>query len=183
VCDATELISNALWECHETFFNSSGCGYPAFCRLNQSKTFMFSIRTMTIDDYEKVIALMKRTPGVTFRDADSQEKTASYLLRNSGLSFIAIEEGNVVGCIMSGHDGRRGYLQHLVVQLEHRRKGIANALVDSCISALEKLGINKSHIDVLNENEAGISFWESQGWKLRTDIKRYSFVRSGGENV
>jgi len=144
---------------------------------------MFCIRTMTIDDYEEVIALMKRTPGVTFRDADSRENTARYLLRNPGLSFIAISEGNVVGCIMSGHDGRRGYLQHLVVQLEHRRQGIANALVESCLSALEKLGIKKSHIDVLSENEAGISYWESQGWKLRTDIRRYSFVRSGGKNV
>ena len=144
---------------------------------------MFSIRTMTIDDYDEVIALMKRTPGVTFRDADSRENTASYLLRNPGLSFVAIVEGNVAGCIMSGHDGRRGYLQHLVVQLEHRRKGIANALVECCLTALDELGIKKSHIDVLNENETGISYWESQGWTLRTDIKRYSFVRSGGENV
>jgi N-acetylglutamate synthase len=144
---------------------------------------MFIIRTMTIDDYDEVIALMKRTPGVTFRDADSRENTASYLLRNPGLSFVAIVEGNVAGCIMSGHDGRRGYLQHLVVQLGHRRKGIANALVESCLTALDELGIKKSHIDVLNENETGISYWESQGWNLRTDIKRYSFVRSGGENV
>jgi ribosomal protein S18 acetylase RimI-like enzyme len=144
---------------------------------------MFSIRPMTIDDYEEVIALMKRTPGVTFRDADSLENTARYLLRNPGLSFIAISGGNVVGCIMSGHDGRRGYLQHLVVQLEHRRKGVANALVESCLSELENLGIQKSHIDVLNENEVGIAYWESQGWKLRTDIKRFSFVRSGGDNV
>ena len=144
---------------------------------------MFSIRTMEIDDYEEIVALMKRTRGVTFRDADSRENTASYLLRNPGLSFVAISEGNVVGCIMSGHDGRRGYLQHLVVQLEHRRRGIANALVESCFSALEKLGIKKSHIDVLNDNATGISYWESQGWKLRTDIKRYSFVRGGDENV
>jgi len=144
---------------------------------------MFSIRSMIIDDYEDVIDLMKRTPGVTFRDADSRENTASYLVRNPGLSFVAVSEGHIVGCIMSGHDGRRGYLQHLVVQLEHRRKGIANALIESCLSALEKSGVKKCHIDVLNENETGIAYWESQGWKLRTDIKRYSFVRSGGENV
>jgi N-acetylglutamate synthase len=144
---------------------------------------MFSIRAMTIGDYDDVIELMKRTPGVTFRDADSRENTASYLQRNPALSFIATIEGKVVGCIMSGHDGRRGYLQHLVVQLEHRRMGIANALVESCLSALEKLGILKFHIDVLNENETGIVYWKSQGWKLRTDIQRYSFVRSGGENA
>ena len=144
---------------------------------------MFKIRPMTRDDYDDVIALMKKTPGVRFRDADSRESTSIYLQRNPGLSFVAIIGGDTVGCIMSGHDGRRGYLQHLVVVREHRRKGIANALVAHCLSTLEKLGIKKSHIDVLNDNETGSAYWESQGWKLRTDIKRYSFVKSSDENV
>lgn len=159
------------------------CAKSRARQVSSTLDTMFNIRSMTIDDYEEVINLMKRTPGVTFRDADSRENVGSYLVRNPGLSFVAVSEGNIVGCIMSGHDGRRGYLQHLVVHLEHRRKGIANALTESCLSALEKLGIKKSHIDVLNGNETGIAYWESQGWKLRTDIKRYSFVRSGDENV
>ena len=145
-------------------------------------TFMFSIRPMSMDDYDSVIVLMKSTPGVTFRDADSRENTAKYLQRNPDLSFVALIDSQLVGCIMSGHDGRRGYLQHLVVQREHRRKGIANALVESCLSALESQGIRKFHIDILNENATGIAYWESQGWKLRSDIKRYSLVR-GSENA
>ena len=144
---------------------------------------MPDIRPMTIDDYDDVIALMKRTPGITLREADSRESTASYLLRNPALSFIAIIDGITVGCVMSGHDGRRGYLLHLVVLPEHQRKGLANGLVETCLAALEDLGIKKSHIDVLIENQTGIAYWESQGWKLRTDIKRYSLVRSGGKNV
>lgn len=144
---------------------------------------MFDIRTMSIDDYDAVIDLMKQTSGITFRDADSRENTARYLDRNPNLNFVANVENEIVGCIMSGHDGRRGYLQHLIVHLDHRRKGIANALVESCLSSLEKIGISKSHIDVLKTNEIGSSYWESQGWKLRTDINRYSLVRSGGENA
>jgi ribosomal protein S18 acetylase RimI-like enzyme len=147
------------------------------------QTTMFLIRPMTIDDYELVIDLMKQTPGVTFRDADSRENTARYLDRNPNLSFVAYIERRIVGCIMSGHDGRRGYLQHLVVDPDHRRKGIAGALVEHCLSSLEKIGIHKCHIDVLKSNEAGSSYWERRGWTLRTDINRYSFVRSGGENV
>jgi ribosomal protein S18 acetylase RimI-like enzyme len=144
---------------------------------------MFLIRPMRIDDYESVVDLMKQTPGVTFRDADSRENTARYLDRNPALSFVAHVDGQLIGCIMSGHDGRRGYLQHLVVHPDHRRKGLANALVESCLYALEKLGIAKSHIDVLKTNESGASYWARQGWKLRTDIDRYSFVRAGGVNV
>lgn len=144
---------------------------------------MFFIRPMSISDYDLVINLMKQTPGVTFRHADSRENTARYLDRNPNLNFVAIDGGNIVGCVMCGHDGRRGYLQHLVVHPIYRRKGIARGLVESCLSSLEEIGILKSHIDVLKNNDIASTYWESQGWKLRTDINRYSFVRAGGENV
>ncbi|KPN90060.1 GNAT family N-acetyltransferase [Pseudomonas nunensis] len=144
---------------------------------------MLTLRVMTLDDYEAVIDLMKRTPGVSLRDADSRESTAKYLERNPGLSFVAEVEGVIGACVMCGHDGRRGYLQHLVVLPQHRRQGIANALVARCLSSLEALGILKCHLDVFKTNEAAAKYWHSQGWQLRTDIDRYSFTRSGDENA
>jgi ribosomal protein S18 acetylase RimI-like enzyme len=97
---------------------------------------MFNIRVMTMDDYDAVIDLMRRTPGVSFRDADSRESTSKYLERNPGMSFVAEVGAVLCGCIMCGHDGRRGYLQHLVVLPQYRRQGIANALVERCLSSL-----------------------------------------------
>ena len=144
---------------------------------------MHAVRAMTIDDYDSVVELIEQTPGVSFRDADSRESTNRYLQRNPGLSFVCEVDRQLVGCIMSGHDGRRGYLQHLVVLPTHRRQGIANALVESCLTELESLGILKSHIDVFKTNALASAYWESQGWKLRTDIHRYSLVRSGSENA
>lgn len=142
-----------------------------------------TIRNMSIDDYDNVIGLMQHTPGVTFRDADSRESTRRYLERNPGLSFVAIEGDALIGCVMCGHDGRRGYLQHLVVSEGHRRKGIANALVESCLSALEEIGIAKTHIDVIKTNDTAHAYWKKQGWTLRTDIDRYSFVRNASANA
>ena len=144
---------------------------------------MHAIRTMAIADYDSVIELMKQTPGVSIRDADSRESTARYLERNPGLSFVCEADQQLVGCVMSGHDGRRGCLQHLVVLPADRRQGIANALVERCLSELERLGILKCHIDVFKTNALASAYWESQGWTLRTDIHRYSSVRSGGENA
>jgi len=144
---------------------------------------MLSIRPMSIADYDLVIELMKQTPGVTFRDADSRENTARYLERNPNLSFVATVGSELVGCIMSGHDGRRGYLQHLLVLPDFRRKGIASALITQCPTALEAIGIKKSHIDVLKTNESGAAYWAHMGWQLRTDILRYSFVSRGGANA
>lgn len=146
-------------------------------------TNLHTIRPMAPTDYPTVIGLMTKTPGVSVRDADSLEGTERYLRRNPHLSFIAHVNGVAVGCVMSGHDGRRGYLQHLVVLPEHRRKGIASALVESCLLELEKIGILKTHLDVLTSNEAAQAHWTRQGWTLRTDIHRFSFVKNGGENV
>jgi ribosomal protein S18 acetylase RimI-like enzyme len=89
----------------------------------------------------------------------------------------------MAGCIMSGHDGRRGYLQHLVVLPAYRRQGIAHALVEQCVVKLDALGIAKSHVDVKKDNALGLRFWQEMGWTCRTDIDRYSFVQSGGANA
>lgn len=125
---------------------------------------MPSIRTMTLADYEAVIALMQQTPGVSVRDADSRAATARYLERNPGLSFVACaDNGALLGCVMSGHDGRRGYLQHLVVLPAQRRQGLANALVGHCLEALAALGIQKTHIDVFKTNTLAQAYWSSQG--------------------
>ena len=79
---------------------------------------------MSIKDYEAVCDLMKQTPGVTIRDADSRESTQRYLERNPGFSFIARDDqDNVIGCAMCGHDGRRGHLQHVMVRPEYRGRG------------------------------------------------------------
>ncbi|UDF34994.1 UNVERIFIED_ORG: GNAT family N-acetyltransferase [Shinella sp. XGS7] len=146
---------------------------------------MIAIRPMTPEDYDAVLQLMADTPGVTVRDADSAEATARYLARNPGLSFVAqgSEGGRLLGCIMSGHDGRRGYLQHLVVRPELRRQGIANRLVEHCLQGLAALGIQKSHVDVFRSNELAQAFWSGQGWQRRDDIHRYSLVRGGSENA
>lgn len=144
---------------------------------------MFSIRAMTLDDYDTVIELMSATPGISLRDADSRESTARYLARNPGMSFVAEIGGVLCGCVMSGHDGRRGYLQHLLVLPEYRRQGIAKALVGRCLTSLEAAGIHKCHLDVFKSNLAAARYWQSQGWQLRSDIDRYSFTRSGNDNA
>jgi len=82
---------------------------------------------MTIEDYDSVIGLLTATSGVRLREADSREATARYLERNPGLSFVALVDGVIAGCVMCGHDGRRGYLQHLAVSPRFRERGIGSA--------------------------------------------------------
>lgn len=120
---------------------------------------MHAIRTMTLADYDTVMRLMAQTPGVSVRGADSYEATARYLERNPGLSFVCDIDGETIGCVMCGHDGRRGYLQHLLVLPAHRRAGIATTLVARCLDGLERIGIAKCHIDVFKTNTLAQAYW------------------------
>jgi ribosomal protein S18 acetylase RimI-like enzyme len=140
------------------------------------------ISELTIDRYYDVLALMKRTPGVSVREVDSREATARYLARNPGFSFIA-EEERIIGCAMCGHDGRRGYLQHVIVEEAFRGRGIAHALVTRCLDRLAEVGIVKTHIDVFVTNDLANRYWKRRGWKLRDDIFRYSLIRSPNQNA
>ena len=154
---------------------------------------MIKIAEMTMGHYDVVSELMRQTPGVTFRSADSREATAAYLTRNPGLSFVALDtlasntdeldEGRVIACAMCGHDGRRGYLQHVIVLPDYRNRGIATALVDRCLSSLETIGIFKTHIDVQIDNELANAYWIGRGWTKRSEINRYSFNRSSDPNA
>jgi predicted N-acetyltransferase YhbS len=63
-----------------------------------------------MDDYDQVLELWKSTPGLQLREADSRIAIERYLQRNPGLSFVIDDNGELVGSVMSGHDGRRGHL-------------------------------------------------------------------------
>ena len=138
---------------------------------------------MTMKDYEAVMGLLAATGGVRLREADSPEATARYLERNPGLSFVACIDGNIAGCVMCGQDGRRGYLQHLAVAPAYRRRGLGSALVEACLAKLESLGIVKTHIDVLVENQGAVDFWTRRGWQKRNDIFRFSMVKGRNSNA
>jgi N-acetylglutamate synthase len=144
---------------------------------------VMEIAEMTISHYDSILELMRRTPGVTIRSADSKEATARYLERNLGLSFVALDGDNVIACAMCGHDGRRGYLQHVIVLPEYRRRGIASELIERCLSVLDSIGIFKTHIDVFVDNDLANEYWMRQGWVKRDDINRYSFNRSSDPNL
>lgn len=123
-----------------------------------------------IESYEDVLALWKRCEGVGLSDADSPQSIHTYLDRNPGTSFLAKVDNNIVGAILGGHDGRRGYIHHLAVDTAWRRQGIARQLVETCIHALKRAGIQKIHIFIFSDNADGIAFWKSVGWTHRADI-------------
>ncbi len=129
------------------------------------------IRKMSIDDYSEVYNLWANTPGMGLNDInDSKDGINKYLLRNPNTCFVAEEDNEIIGVILSGHDGRRGMIYHAAVSLKHQRKGIGEKLLDTAVSALKDEGITKVLLVVFEKNEKGNAFWEKQNFTKRTDI-------------
>ncbi len=128
------------------------------------------IREMIPDDYEPVIALWQGCEGIGLSSADEREPISRYLAHNPGMSFVAFLDGRLVGAVLCGHDGRRGYLHHLAVDPAMRGQGIGRALSERCLAALARAGIHKCHIFVYENNEDGLAFWEKGGWVQRHEL-------------
>ena len=129
------------------------------------------IRKMTIDDYDDVYALWLSCKGMGLNNLDdSREGIGKYLKRNPDTCFVAQEEGKIIGVILTGNDGRRGYVCHTAVHPGHRRKGIGRQLVETAMDALKKEGMNKVALVVFKRNDEGNAFWEKMGFTEREDI-------------
>ncbi|MBC8015504.1 MAG: GNAT family N-acetyltransferase [Sporomusaceae bacterium] len=133
-----------------------------------------TIRKMKIEDYEKVIKLWTSVEGVALSDADEKEEISLFLNRNSGLSFVAEGDDKVIGAILCGHDGRRGYLHHLAVDAQYRGNKIGRNLVEHCLIKLKEEGIRKCHLFVFANNQQGMNFWSHIGFHKREDINIFS---------
>ena len=129
------------------------------------------IAPMGITDFEAVHQLWQVTEGVGLNESDSQPNIAAFLERNPGLSFVARQGNEVVGAVLCGHDGRRGYMHHLAVAKAWRRRGIGRKLVEACLSRLRGLGITKCNIFLYADNAPGEQFWQHDGWVHRADLR------------
>ena len=125
---------------------------------------------MTICDYDDVLSLWQSSEGIGLSDADSRDNLSRFLERNVGLSMVAMEGSRLVGALLCGHDGRRGYIHHLAVGAKFRRRGIGQALVVSSLEELSKAGIQKCHLFVFSENQDARAFWRQINWTERSEL-------------
>lgn len=129
------------------------------------------IEKMILEDYEDIYALWMSCRGMGLNTVDdSKEGIARFLKRNPDTCFVAKENGRLIGVIMVGTDGRRGYIYHTAVAPSCRKRGIGSALVEAALKALNELGISKTALVVFAGNADGNAFWEKQGFTVRTDI-------------
>ena len=125
------------------------------------------VRKMLISDYQSVYKLWMNTPGIGLNDNDDSEKgIKKYLLRNPDTCFVAENDKEIIGVVLSGHDGRRGLIYHLAVKESAREQGVGSTLLEYAIEALKTEEIAKVYITIFKNNETGHAFWEKRGFTI-----------------
>jgi len=142
----------------------------------------WQIRPFKVADIPAVLELWRSAgPGVALTRADQPAELARFLELNPGLSFVAEETGRIIGAVICGFDGRRGYLHHLAVAEDFRRRGVGRALAEKCKEVFKEKRIEKVHLFVYDDNHQAKAFWEALGWELRTDIEMMTYIPPDGE--
>lgn len=130
-----------------------------------------NIRKMHIDDYEQVYALWLSCKGMGLNSVDdTMDGIKRFLERNPETCFVAVSDSIIVGVIIAGNDGRRGYIYHTAVNPDFRRQGIGKELVNAALEALKRCGITKTALVVFEHNQEGNEFWEEMGFVSRNDL-------------
>jgi putative acetyltransferase len=126
-----------------------------------------------------VINLWKNTEGISLHKngEDNINGIITFINRNPGLSLIAKNTKNeIVGSLLCGHDGRRGYIHHLAVDNKYRRMGIAKEMINKSLEKLKLLDIKKAALFVLKDNINAQLFYEHNCWKKEDIINVYSKI-------
>jgi N-acetylglutamate synthase len=123
-------------------------------------------REFSIDDYDAALQLWQRVDGLEIAEGDDRESVAQFLVRNPGLSRVAIDGSAIVGVALCGHDGRRGYIYHLAVDPIYQGGGLGKRLMNECLDGLRRAGLKRALILVANDNPRGRKFWRRYGWEV-----------------
>ena len=151
------------------YTNSHAYGIPY--KTDFMKDIKCKIQVMKPGDHAQVMKLWKEAEGVNVTKSDDKKGVAKYLKKNPGLSFVAVNEKNkIIGAVLSGHDGRRAYINHLAVDKAYRGMGIGKALAERCLQKYKKLGMIKCTLFVFEDNDNARNFWQRIGWYIRTDL-------------
>ena len=130
------------------------------------------IEKMKIDDYDEIHQIWSNTNGMTLRAIDdSKEGIERFLKRNPNNNFICRINGNIIGGILCGHDGRKGFIYHTVVKENYRTRDIGKKLVENVINSLKEENITKIGVLVNSDNISGNNFWESLGFEYFNNLK------------
>ncbi|MDD2586539.1 MAG: GNAT family N-acetyltransferase [Syntrophomonadaceae bacterium] len=126
-------------------------------------------------DINLMLDLWNSIPGLGVGQGDEKKSLEVFLARNPATCLVLKDNEQLIGTVLGGFDGRRGYIYHLAVHPDYRGRGYGEKLFNHVIQELKRLGALKIHLFVYGDNHTAISFYQSQKWELRRDIQVFSW--------
>jgi ribosomal protein S18 acetylase RimI-like enzyme len=133
----------------------------------------WKIRTAATSDMDEILGLWSIAGENVDRPVDRRAAVDRLLDRDPESLLVAVLDGRIVGTVVAGWDGWRAHLYRLAVLPEHRRRGLARALLDAATERLTALGAGRLDAMVLDDNTAGHRLWEAAGYSPQLNWRRW----------
>ncbi len=128
-----------------------------------------SVRPMTMQDYGAVVDLW-RSSGISVTLSDAPAETARMLSHNPATCLVAEADGKVIGVVLGGFDGRRGFVHHLAVAPDRRKTGLGRLLMEQIETKFAQMGVVKITFLVEVRNKGVLEFYKKLGYTVREDL-------------
>ncbi|MGS0765655.1 GNAT family N-acetyltransferase [Syntrophomonas curvata] len=126
-------------------------------------------------DAAMMLELWRSIPGLGVGRGDDEGSLKAFMDKNPSTCLVLKKNKQLIGTVLGGFDGRRGYLYHLAVHPDYQGRGYGKTLLGQVSHELKLLGVPKIHLFAFSDNLEAAQFYKNQGWERRRDIKVFSW--------
>ena len=130
----------------------------------RGKTMSFEIVKCN-QNYQKALIELWRKCNLVVPRNDPTEDIQKKLEFQPDLFLIALLDGKLIGSVMVGYEGHRGWLNYLAVHPDYQKRGYGKKLVERAIAEVEKLGCLKLNVQIRESNISAVRFYERLGFR------------------
>jgi len=116
-------------------------------------------------DYQRAVVDLWKECSLTVPQNDPVEDIEKKLAFQPELFFVALSDGKLVGSVMAGYEGHRGWLNYLAVLPSYQKRGYGRRLVERAIAELKRLGCLKLNVQIRESNASAVTFYEHLGFR------------------
>ncbi len=123
------------------------------------------------DDYAAAVRLWDgMEKGIHLGPSDAPDEIEKKVQRDPDLFLVAEADGLLIGTVIGGFDGRRGFIYHLAVHASYRSQGVGSRLMDEVESRLRSKGCIRCYLLVTPDNKDAMRYYEKRGWVLMDNL-------------